>query len=68
MGPLTKTGETRQTEGGDAGRGTGDGYRSSRVGEHLGTGVEMAEGAWGEATCWTTSSMGLKLSPTGDRE
>ena len=25
VGPLTKTGETRRTEGGDAGRGTGDG-------------------------------------------
>ena len=24
-GPLTKTGETRRTEGGNAGRGTGDG-------------------------------------------
>ena len=25
VGPLMKTGETRRTEGGDAGRGTGDG-------------------------------------------
>ena len=25
VGPLTKTGEIRQTEGGDTGRGTGDG-------------------------------------------
>ena len=25
VGPLTKTGETRRTEGGNAGRGTGDG-------------------------------------------
>ena len=28
----------------------------------------MAEGAWGEATCWITSSIGLHLGPTGDRE
>ena len=28
----------------------------------------MAEGTWGEATCWITSSIGLDLSPTGDKE
>ena len=26
------------------------------------------EGALGEATCWITSSIGLNLGPTGDRE
>ena len=30
--------------------------------------METAEGAWGEAICWITSSVGLNLDPIGDRE